>query len=91
MQCAEDYVRYCCRHLLDTCRPDLDFIVSMVDKGAIERLEQVGAGRATGRQGGVLAGLVSGMVDTGAVGRLEQGCAGGQQQVAGGGGRCGAS
>lgn len=20
MQCAEDYVRFCCRHLLDTCR-----------------------------------------------------------------------
>jgi asparaginyl-tRNA synthetase len=41
MQCAEDYVRYCCRYLLDNCRPDLDFIVSMIDKGAIARLEQV--------------------------------------------------
>ena len=42
MQCAEDYVRYCCRHLLDSCRPDLEFINSMIDKGAIARLEQVG-------------------------------------------------
>lgn len=41
MQCAEDYVRYCCRHLLDNCRPDLEFINSMIDKTAIARLEQV--------------------------------------------------
>lgn len=41
MQCAEDYVRFCCRHLLATCRQDLDFIVKMVDPTAIERLEQV--------------------------------------------------
>lgn len=43
MQCAEDYVRYCCRHLLDNCRADLNFINSMIDKTAIARLEQVGA------------------------------------------------
>ena len=41
MACAEDYVRHCCAHLLAHCRADLDFIVSMVDKGAIARLEQV--------------------------------------------------
>ncbi|KAL4441815.1 hypothetical protein ABPG77_003731 [Micractinium sp. CCAP 211/92] len=41
MQCAEDYVRFCCRYLLDHCRPDLDFISSMIDKTAIARLEQV--------------------------------------------------
>jgi asparaginyl-tRNA synthetase len=41
MQCAEDYVRFCCKHLLDTCRQDLDFITKMIDKGAIERLQQV--------------------------------------------------
>lgn len=41
MQCAEDYVRFCCRYLLDHCRPDLDFINSMIDKTAIARLEQV--------------------------------------------------
>ena len=26
MQCAEDYVRHCCRHVLDTCGPDLAFL-----------------------------------------------------------------
>lgn len=41
MACAEDYVRHCCRHLLAACRPDLDFMVKMVDKGCVERLEQV--------------------------------------------------
>ncbi len=30
-----------CRYLLDHCKPDLEFIVKMVDKGAVERLEQV--------------------------------------------------
>ncbi|KAI7843684.1 hypothetical protein COHA_002584 [Chlorella ohadii] len=41
MQCAEDYVRFCCKFLLDSCRPDLEFIAKMIDKTAIERLEQV--------------------------------------------------
>lgn len=41
MQCAEDYVRYCCRHLLDHCQGDLAFVTSMIDKTAVERLEQV--------------------------------------------------
>ena len=27
MRCAEDYVCHCCRHVLDTCRADLDFLV----------------------------------------------------------------
>ncbi|KAL6755559.1 hypothetical protein V8C86DRAFT_207122 [Haematococcus lacustris] len=43
MQCAEDYVRFCCQYLLQHCRQDLDFIVKMVDAGAIARLEQVAA------------------------------------------------
>lgn len=41
MQCAEDYVRYCCKFLLDNCRQDMDFVVKMIDATAIERLEQV--------------------------------------------------
>ncbi|GAB4818156.1 hypothetical protein N2152v2_005202 [Parachlorella kessleri] len=41
MQCAEDYVRYCCHYLLKNCRADLDFINNMIDKTAIARLEQV--------------------------------------------------
>ena len=41
MQCAEDYVRFCCRFVLDNCRPDLEFITKMIDSEAISRLEQV--------------------------------------------------
>ncbi|GFR40681.1 hypothetical protein Agub_g1272 [Astrephomene gubernaculifera] len=41
MQCAEDYVRFCCKHLLQHCRPDLEFINKMVDSTALARLEQV--------------------------------------------------
>mmetsp|Transcript_39812 Transcript_39812/g.100971 ORF Transcript_39812/g.100971 Transcript_39812/m.100971 type:complete len:589 (-) Transcript_39812:64-1830(-) len=41
MQCAEDYVRYCCKYLLANCMPDLEFIVKMIDPTAIERLQQV--------------------------------------------------
>lgn len=41
MRCAEDYVRFCCKHLLETCKPDLDFIAKMIDPSCIERLEQV--------------------------------------------------
>mmetsp|Transcript_294 Transcript_294/g.668 ORF Transcript_294/g.668 Transcript_294/m.668 type:complete len:294 (+) Transcript_294:1000-1881(+) len=41
MQCAEDYVRYCCKYLLDNCRDDMEFFQKMIDKQCIERLEQV--------------------------------------------------
>ncbi|GLC38631.1 hypothetical protein PLESTB_000454300 [Pleodorina starrii] len=41
MQCAEDYVRYCCKHLLDNCAADLEFINKMVDNTALARLQQV--------------------------------------------------
>lgn len=41
MSCAEDYVRFCCKHLLSHCRSDLEFITKMIDKEAVSRLEQV--------------------------------------------------
>lgn len=41
MRCAEDYVRFCCRWVLDRCRDDLEFLVKMYDKTALERLEKV--------------------------------------------------
>ncbi|EIE23345.1 asparaginyl-tRNA synthetase, partial [Coccomyxa subellipsoidea C-169] len=41
MRCAEDYVQHCCRHLLATCMPDLEFINKQVDSGAIARLQQI--------------------------------------------------
>lgn len=41
MKCAEQYVQHCCKHLLATCRADMEFIVERYDKTAIERLEHV--------------------------------------------------
>jgi asparaginyl-tRNA synthetase len=41
MNCAEDYVRFCCIHLLRHCRGDLEFITKMIDPDALSRLEQV--------------------------------------------------
>ena len=55
MQCVEDYVRYCCKFILDNCRRggvlrgqhwregegEFGFVTKMIDKGAIERPEQV--------------------------------------------------
>ncbi|MEW5309490.1 MAG: hypothetical protein WDW38_001377 [Sanguina aurantia] len=41
MQCAEDYVRFCCQYLLDNCKSDMEFMVKMVDPNAIARLTAV--------------------------------------------------
>jgi len=41
MRCAEDYVRFCCKHLLATCMPDLEFMNKMVDQTCLERLRLV--------------------------------------------------
>eukprot|EP00035_Acanthoeca_spectabilis_P034859 m.31218 g.31218 ORF g.31218 m.31218 type:complete len:607 (+) comp6913_c0_seq1:110-1930(+) len=41
MTCAEQYVQYCCKHVLETCRPEMEFFVEKVDKQAIKRLETV--------------------------------------------------
>jgi len=41
MACAEAYVRFCCRWLLEHCKEDMDFINKMVDKSALERLRHV--------------------------------------------------
>lgn len=35
------YVQYCCKHVLETCRPEMEFFVEKVDKQAIKRLETV--------------------------------------------------
>lgn len=43
MQCAEDYVRYCCQFVLDNCGSDLAFITQLIDKTAVERLQHVAA------------------------------------------------
>mmetsp|Transcript_42244 Transcript_42244/g.99191 ORF Transcript_42244/g.99191 Transcript_42244/m.99191 type:complete len:581 (+) Transcript_42244:78-1820(+) len=41
MQCAEDYLKYCARTVLETCSPDLDFFTLRVDKEVRQRLEQL--------------------------------------------------
>lgn len=41
MNCAERYVQYLCKWLLEHCREDMEFMVKNYDKTAIERLELV--------------------------------------------------
>lgn len=41
MNCAEDYVRFCIRHLLEHCMDDMEFITKMIDKDALNRCRQV--------------------------------------------------
>lgn len=41
MDCAEEYVRYCCKWLLDNCYDDLQFFQKMFDKECISRVEGV--------------------------------------------------
>eukprot|EP00884_Botryococcus_braunii_P020518 jgi/Botrbrau1/714/Bobra.160_2s0037.1 len=53
MQCAEDYVQFCCNFLLQNCsgsdstgcrcRADLEFIAKVIDPAAVERLKAVGS------------------------------------------------
>eukprot|EP00038_Savillea_parva_P007657 m.171679 g.171679 ORF g.171679 m.171679 type:complete len:567 (-) comp13405_c0_seq1:188-1888(-) len=41
MACAEQYVQFCCKHVLDTCRPEMEFLAEKFDKDAIKRIENV--------------------------------------------------
>eukprot|EP00976_Prorocentrum_cordatum_P068121 1179010-Prorocentrum_minimum.AAC.3 len=41
MNCAQDYVQFCCKFLLDNVLDDLEFISKMYDKDAIARLKNV--------------------------------------------------
>ncbi|KAL2653357.1 hypothetical protein R1flu_021485 [Riccia fluitans] len=41
MNCAEDYVKFLSQWLLDHCLDDMEYIVKMYDKGAVERLRMV--------------------------------------------------
>lgn len=61
MRCAEDYVRFCCRWVLDHCQTDLAFIAKMYDAGCIARLEQVGGCQSSNRVAvAVVCGLCRG-------------------------------
>ena len=41
MDCAEDYVKFCCKHLLEACMEDMEFITKHVDKEALNRVKNV--------------------------------------------------
>nr|XP_043631381.1 asparagine--tRNA ligase, cytoplasmic 1-like [Erigeron canadensis] len=41
MKCAEAYVRFMCKWLLDNCLDDMEFMVEKFDRNAIRRLEMV--------------------------------------------------
>ncbi len=41
MDLAEEFVKYCIRYALDTCRDDIEFLAEHYDKALIERLEGV--------------------------------------------------
>ena len=41
MKCAEDYLQYVIRYVLDNCQEDLEFFDNFVEKGLIERLRLV--------------------------------------------------
>lgn len=50
MQCAEDYVRFCCKCVLEECFDDLQFLAKMYDPTCIERVRAIAAepfGRCT--------------------------------------------
>ena len=41
MNCAEDYIKYCCKSVYDKCKDDLIFLEKMYDPECINRLENV--------------------------------------------------
>ncbi len=41
MDLAEDFIKYCIRYALDTCRDDIEFLQQMYDAELIQRLEEV--------------------------------------------------
>ena len=41
MQCAEDYVKFCCNYLLENCMGDLEFFAKMYDPTCIDRVKDI--------------------------------------------------
>lgn len=41
MECAESYLKYCLRYLLDTCSEDMKFFENFISKGVIAKLKHV--------------------------------------------------
>ena len=41
MQCAEKYLKYCVRYVLEHCREDLEFFDKFIENGLVQRLQHV--------------------------------------------------
>jgi len=41
MECAESYLKFCIRYVLEFCKEDLEFFDKFIEKGLIERLQHV--------------------------------------------------
>lgn len=41
MNCAEDYIKFLCKWLLDHCLDDMEFLAKNYDNSAVERLRMV--------------------------------------------------
>ncbi len=41
IECAESYLKFCVRYVLDHCREDLQFFDKFIENGLIQRLEHV--------------------------------------------------
>lgn len=41
LQCAEEYVQFCCKAVLESCIDDMEFLGTMYDKTAIDRVKAV--------------------------------------------------
>ncbi|TYI16922.1 hypothetical protein E1A91_A08G272000v1 [Gossypium mustelinum] len=46
MNCAEAYVKYTCKWLLEKCLDDMEFMAKSYDKGCINRLKMVASTNA---------------------------------------------
>jgi asparaginyl-tRNA synthetase len=41
MNCAEDYLKFCLKYVLENNKDDLEFFDEIIEKGLIERLKKV--------------------------------------------------
>lgn len=39
MDCAEDYLKFLCRSVLESCPDDMSFVAKEIDKGCADRLQ----------------------------------------------------
>lgn len=41
MECADDFLKFICKWILDNCKEDLKFISKRVDKHIVDRLQSI--------------------------------------------------